>query len=168
MRKFLFLLAIMMPVFVFAQVPRMVEIRGVHDGDSYLVKLDTAQDDTLRYIRVRLLGCDAPEVWSPYSVEEPLGRAIGDTMRMLFRGQKALLIEYGIDKYGRTLGKLYVGDIELSHLILRSGWGTYLSPKQLPLSERRRYQTARDYAKRKAIGIWALPKTDRKNKNKVH
>lgn len=151
-----------------AQYPVTGTITGVHDGDSYLVKLDTAQDDTLRYIRVRLLGCDAPEVWSPYSIEEPLGRMIGDTMRMQFRGQKALLIEYGIDKYGRTLGKLYVGDIDLSHYVLRSGYGTYLSPKQLPLSERRRYQYARDYAKRKAIGIWALPKIARKNKNAVH
>ena len=168
MKYFLLFIALICANISFAQTPISVEIRGVHDGDSYLVKLDTAQDDTLRYIRVRLLGCDAPEVWSPYSVEEPLGRMIGDTMRMQFRGQKALLIEYGLDKYGRTLGKLYVGDTDLSHLILRSGWGTYLSPKQLPLSERRRYQTARDYAKRKGLGIWALPKTDRKNKNKVH
>lgn len=167
MKYILFLLALYSSI-SFAQTPISVEIRGVHDGDSYLVKLDTAQDDTLRYIRVRLLGCDAPEVWSPYSVEEPLGRAIGDTMRMLFRGQKALLIEYGVDKYGRVLGKMYVGDVDLSHLILRNGWGTYLSPKPLPLSERRRYQYARDYAKRKGLGIWALPKSERKNKNAIN
>lgn len=154
MRNIIFVLICFYSTLCTAQTPMMVEIRGVHDGDSYMVRPVGTVSDSNFWVRV--LGCDAPEVLSPYAVGEWMGREIGDSARAQFKDKTATLLTFGLDKYGRTLGILIVDGVDVSHYLLLNGYATYLSTMKLDKAARLRYRKARDEAKKKKSGIWAV------------
>ena len=125
------------------------EVTGVHDGDTYTVKGLSEN--------VRIIGVDCPEVISNHiSQNQELGVAIGDSVRALLKGNKVVLGLYGKDMYNRNLATVLVDGQDLASIILRKGWGWYLSSK-LPASIRKGYQKDRDFAKSHKLGIWANP-----------
>ncbi len=127
---------------------------AVHDGDSYKVQM---QGQTVKRW-VRLWGVDCPEVISNYVYEDqPFGRAVADSVRLLLKGKTVTLDSMGVDVYNRLVVKVYVDTINLSHYILQKGWGWYSLDLTLPSDELTKLKTLQNDAKIAGIGLWGIP-----------
>ncbi|MFC6277144.1 thermonuclease family protein [Psittacicella hinzii] len=74
------------------------KVTSVHDGDTVRCNIP----GTNKFIRVRLLGIDAPETNQPY------GKQAGDVLRHLVNNKMVYLYTTGADRYGRFLGAIYI------------------------------------------------------------
>jgi micrococcal nuclease len=121
------------------------EVIRVYDGDT--IQLDDGRT-------IRLIGVDAPEVDSPYSKAEPFGEESRAYLQRLLSGKK-VSIKVGptpVDRYGRTLAYVYVGDVLVNGRIIKDGWAR---------AEMRFHHRCRDLfaayekeARAKRIGMW--------------
>ncbi len=82
---------------------------GVTDGDTIIVLRDGAET------RVRLEGVDAPERGQDFS-----GRAKQLTSDLVF-GREVVVNVRGVDRYGRTVGRVYAGDNDVSVALVDAG-----------------------------------------------
>lgn len=85
------------------------QVVGVADGDSITVLRDREQ------VKVRLVDIDAPE-----SVQ-PFGNRSKQALEALVKGQAVLVVERGKDRYQRTLGRIYRGDLDVNAEQVREG-----------------------------------------------
>ncbi len=134
----------------FANPAISAELQGrvvsIADGDTFT--LLTANKEQ---IRIRLAEIDTPESGQPYG-----NRAKQALSRLVF-GKDVRVEVQDVDRYGRTVGRPYVGDIDVCAELVESGYAwayrRYLKdPKLLELEK-----GAQD-AKR---GLWSLPKYER-------
>jgi endonuclease YncB( thermonuclease family) len=86
------------------------KVIGVSDGDTLTV-LDRQQP-----VRVRLAGIDAPETGQPFA------RRAKTSLSELAFGKVALVDAHGRDVYGRVLGRVRVGSVDLSAEQVRRGY----------------------------------------------
>jgi endonuclease YncB( thermonuclease family) len=114
---------------------------GVTDGDTLRVLVDE------REVVVRLDQIDAPEK------AQPFGQRSRQSLAELCFRKDARVIEHGRDRYGRTIGTVIVGDLDVNAEQVRRGmaWAflRYLRDPQLVTIE----QEAR--AARR--GLWSDP-----------
>lgn len=82
---------------------------GVHDGDSLTLLVGRQQ------VKVRLAGIDAPELAQPY------GQKAKQALSDLAYGKAARIESAGPDKYGRTLGTVYVGAVNVNAALVEMG-----------------------------------------------
>ena len=87
-----------------------VRVVGVHDGDTI-----TALTDDKRELKVRLHGLDAPEL------RQPFGQAAKRALSDLVFGMQVTLHTTGNDRYGRTLARVTVDDIEVDAQMIVTG-----------------------------------------------
>ena len=117
-----------------------VRVVGVHDGDTL-----TALTADKRQLKVRLHGIDAPELGQPFG--QASKRALSD----LVFGKQVTLHTTGTDRYGRTLARVTVGDIEVDAQMIATGHAWHYS--------RYDHTAALEAAERKARaarrGLWA-------------
>jgi len=109
---------------------------SVHDGDT--LKLSDGRT-------IRLEGIDAPEISQPYGIESR------DLLAKLTRKKKIRVESHGKDRYGRTVGKIYVGKRSVNQSMVGRGaawWFRSFAPSDNKL--RRLEQEAR----RHKIGLW--------------
>ncbi len=85
------------------------KVMGVSDGDNITVLWDREQ------VKVRLVDIDAPEK------AQPLGNRSKQALEALVKGQEVLVVEHGQDKYHRTLGPFYRGDLDVNAEQVRRG-----------------------------------------------
>ena len=78
------------------------KVVGVADGDTIAVLRERVQ------VKVRLVEIDAPEK------AQAFGNRSRQALAALVHGQEVLVVEKGIDKYGRTLGRVYRGDLDVN------------------------------------------------------
>lgn len=83
--------------------PRVVH---VIDGDTLVIKGGE---------KIRLAGIDCPELSQPYGLEAK------DKTVSLCLYKKVRIEKSGLDKYGRILAFVYVGDLSLNKTLLESG-----------------------------------------------
>ena len=111
----------------------------VIDGDS--LRLESG-------ISVRLYGIDAPEYtmpWGPQSKKKLLETVEGKEIR---------IVEMDKDKYGRTVAKVYLGEIYINQMMVSSGlawWYQRYAPDDKDLS------SAELDARRNKVGLWSDP-----------
>lgn len=128
---------------------------GVSDGDTITVLDDM---DKGRF-RIRLYGIDAPEKKQDFGQ-----KAKQYLSSRLFR--KSVVIRYKeIDRYGRIVGKVYLGHIEINLEMLKNGYAWHYKN----YDNSKEYSLAELNAKRKGIGLWSMknpipPWTFRKKK----
>jgi endonuclease YncB( thermonuclease family) len=95
-------------------VPSWAELSGrvvaVHDGDTITV-LVAGRD-----IRVRLAGIDAPERGQPFR------NASRNALEAQVAGREVRVVERGRDGYGRVLGRVYVGPVDVNAEQVRAGY----------------------------------------------
>lgn len=109
---------------------------SVHDGDT--LKLSDGRI-------VRLRGIDAPEIAQPYGIESR------DLLKKLIRKKKIRVESYGKDRYGRTLGEVFVGRKSVNHSMVSRGaawWFRSFAPTDNQL--RRLEEDARKHK----VGLW--------------
>lgn len=115
---------------------------AVTDGDTIKVLVNNQE------IKVRLNGVDAPEKKQPFGTQ-----AKKFTSNFCF-GKDVVVYSTGNDRYGRTLGWVYVGNRSLSREIVSAGfawWYRQYAPHNLTL------QNAETSARTAKRGLWIDP-----------
>lgn len=115
------------------------------DGDTFKAKVQGAVMD------FRLQAVDAPEHDQPYGAEAT------SELAKLVRGRELIFIYDDVDRYGRIVARVWVGNIDVNRAMISRGaaWfdSEYAHDDDLYQAE----EQARD-AKR---GLWSLPKQKR-------
>ena len=122
---------------------------GVQDGDS----LTLLVPDGTRYqqVKIRLGEIDTPESKQPY------GSRARQALSDLAFGQPARVVVQDTDRYGRTVGRVYVGNLDVNAEMVKQGaaW-VYRQFAKDPSLYRLEEQ-----AKTAQRGLWALPEAQR-------
>lgn len=82
---------------------------GVHDGDTLTLLVSRQQ------FKVRLAGIDAPELAQPYG--QKAKQALSDLAYL----KEARINSAGLDRYGRTLGTVFVDDVNVNAALIEQG-----------------------------------------------
>ena len=140
-----FLSAVFTACFLFVSIAHTESMTGkivaVSDGDT--VTLLTSENQR---IKIRLVEIDAPEKGQPYGQESK--KALSN----LVFDKKVSVESSKQDKYGRSLGRIYVGDIDVNLEQVRTGaaWAytQYLTDDDIKQAEIK--------ARNARIGLWSL------------
>ena len=115
----------------------------VTDGDT-ITLLDVSQ----KQHEVRLYGIDTPEHGQPY------GRAAMQALGNLVAGEGVGVDVKGTDSFGRTVGVVYKGNLDVNLKMVRSGYAWW-DKKYVPLADDLR--VAELHARADGLGLWAEP-----------
>ena len=152
----LFLLMVGLLLFVLAAVVTTAQgaeytgkVVGVSDGDT--LTLLVPDGASFKQVKVRLGEIDTPESKQPY------GERAKQTLSDLAYNKPARVVVQDTDKYGRTVGRVYVGGVDVNAEMIRQGaaWAyrQYLKDQSLLRLE--------GEAKAAKRGLWALPEAQR-------
>lgn len=115
----------------------------VFDGDSFWAVTDACEE-----CEIRLYGIDAPENAQEY------GREAGEALASLIYGKIIRVERKDMDRYGRLVARVYVGDTYVNLEMLRRGAAWHYArhaPHEHDLKEAFRN------ARITGIGLWGLP-----------
>ena len=117
----------------------------IKDGDSFVVLAGN------RKVHVRLAGIDAPE-W-----DQPGGLRARQRLTHLLRGKVITVMPLGTDRYGRTLVRIHVDQLDIIHELVRTGhaWVDHRYNRDPAL------EALEQEARQAKRGIWARPKAER-------
>jgi len=93
-----------------------------------------------------MYGIDAPERDQPYSKEST-------NFLEQYLHKEATIKATGVDRYGRTLGVLFIDGQDINLLSIRNGCSWHY--KQY--SKDVQYAQVEEYARKNKIGLWGLP-----------
>lgn len=115
------------------------EVVGIADGDTITVLRDQQP------VKVRLAEIDAPEK------AQAFGNSSKQALSALIFRKQVIVVEQGSDRYKRTIGRVYQGDLDVSAEQVKQGmawvYRKYSKDKNLlPLEE---------VAKSQGLGLWA-------------
>jgi len=117
------------------------KVVSIADGDTF-----TLLDASNRQIKIRLAEIDTPEKGQPYS-----NRAKQALSGMVFQKQVSVVVQ-DTDRYGRTVGRAYVGQLDVTAELVRIGaawvYRKYLKDESLLDLEAEAREAQR--------GIWGL------------
>jgi micrococcal nuclease len=115
-------------------------ILSVTDGDTFVMQLKEGN------IRVRLEGIDAPEKKQPFSHESK-------TFLEKYLNKECRLQKTGVDRFGRTLGVLWVNGVNINLLMVKEGYAWHFKKysKDKVLAE------AEADARKNKTGLWKEP-----------
>ena len=125
------------------------KVVGISDGDT--LTLLVPDGTSFKQVKVRLGEIDTPERKQPY------GTRAQQTLSELAFNQQARVVVQDTDKYGRTVGRVYVGGVDVNAEMIRQGaaWAyrQYLKDQSLLKLEAD--------AKAAKRGLWGLPEAQR-------
>ena len=145
MRLLIFFLSLIIGINISADIIGEAEVT---DGDTIIIN----------DIRIRFTGSDAPESYffgktqtchDDKGREWECGNVATQKLKELINNQTVRCTDEGQDRYGRTLGICYVGDMDLQAEMVKSG----MAVAYLRYSDR--YEKEQNYAKKVKAGIWA-------------
>ena len=115
----------------------------VIDGDTVLFKPDHFGAASRAFMKVRLAGIDAPEA------NQPHGEAATRSLRDMALKQRASLEIVATDSYGRKLGRLAVGSLQVNAELVKHGhaWASSRGPDAS-------LRTLQFDAQRERRGLW--------------
>lgn len=118
------------------------------DGDTLTV-VDTAG----RRVKVRLAGIDAPEKRQAFGQQSK--QALADRVF----GRQVVVDVGKTDRYGRTIGKVWVDGTDANLAQIRDGlaWHYKKYEREQTMTDRFRYAHAESEARQHRRGIWRLP-----------
>lgn len=115
----------------------------MNDGDT-ITLLDANQAQH----KIRLFGIDAPEYRQPYA------RAAAKALADLVAGEGVGIDVKDTDSYGRTVGVVYKGNLNVNLKLVQSGYAWWYR-KYAPLSDD--FREAEERARIGRSGLWAEP-----------
>ena len=133
---------------------------GINISSDIIGEAEVTDGDTIiiNDIRIRFTGSDAPESYFFGKTQTCLdgkgrewecGNAATQKLKELINNQTVRCTDEGQDRYGRTLGICYVGDMDLQAEMVKSG----MAVAYLRYSDR--YEKEQNYAKKVKAGMWA-------------
>lgn len=152
MKNYLLVLISFLPLMAFSQIP--VQVKAVHDGDSYKVKL---QDTTFW---IRIYGCDAPEVISNHvSKHQPYGLKAASNVRVLIKSDTIYIDTLFRDQYNRLICKVYLDSLKLDNLtdwLIKTGNAWWLGEPNMSSGTKSYLQALQQEAVNNKAGLWGL------------
>lgn len=143
-----------------ATVPLQGKVVSVADGDTI-----TVLDQNHKQHKIRLQGIDAPEK------AQAFGDKSKQALHALVHGKTVEVVFTKKDKYGRIVGKVLLGNQDISHQQIKTGlaWHYKKYQEEQSMEDRDAYSASESAAKRQNLGLWsdaqATPPWDfRKNK----
>jgi len=122
------------------------KVIAIADGDTLTVLGDNNQQT-----KIRLAEIDTPESGQPY------GSRARQALAALAFGKQARIVETDRDRYGRIVGKVYVGGMDVNAELVRQGaawvYRKYAKDQSLFALEAEARAAQR--------GLWALPEAQR-------
>ena len=107
-------LATLLAVLLFAPASFAGTIEGtvisVADGDTFTIQTEDGQE-----VMIRLAEIDSPEGDQPYSIDSK------NALAALIDGKVVRVKAYREDPFGRTVGRVYVGDLDIVEEMVRIG-----------------------------------------------
>jgi len=139
--------AVLLVTATFADSP-VIEGRVVSISDGDTLTLLTADK---KQVKIRLAEIDTPERGQPYASKAQ------DELSSLVWQQEISVQVVTMDRYGRTVGRIFVGDLDVSAEMVRRGaawvYRKYATDDSLYALE--------DAAREAKLGIWRLPEAER-------
>lgn len=119
---------------------------GVSDGDTLTLLVDGK-----RQVKVRLAEIDAPEGGQPYG-----NRSKQELSTLAFNKEARVRVQ-DTDRYGRTVGRVFVGSVDVSAEMIRRGaaWVFRKYAKDASLFK------LEEEARGDKRGLWSLPESER-------
>ena len=132
---------------------------GINSSAEIIGKAKITDGDTIviNDIRIRFTGSDAPESYffgktqtckNDRGQEWECGKAATKKLKELINDQTVRCSDEGQDRYGRTLGICYVGEMDLQAEMVKSG----MAVAYLKYSDR--YEQEQNFAKQAKAGMW--------------
>ena len=139
----------LVPVPVEAQRVVAAAVVQVVDGNTLFAR---TKDDSR--LPIRLLGIDAPEVAQGKNPGQPLGKEARDYLDRRIAGKGVRLQTYGQDRSGRTLGVIWLGEINMNVLMVMMGYAEVYraAPCQYYCAE---LLEGEAWARQQRMGVWA-------------
>lgn len=133
-------------------IPLLFFVNRVIDGDTIEIT-----DEYGLAKKVRLTGIDTPETVDPRKLVQCFGREASEKTKSLVEGKYVRLeqdsIGDTIDRYGRLLRYVYVGDIFVNMELLKQGYAyAYL---EFPFSKSFEFKQYENEARENKKGLWA-------------
>ncbi len=124
------------------------EVVRTIDGDTLVVSFDE------RRLTVRLIGVDTPETVHPFKPVEYFGKQASNFLSEKLGSQWVTLEfdENKIDKYGRVLAYVYLGDEMINRSIVAQGYGHAYT--RFPFTHLEDFVLAESEAKESELGLW--------------
>lgn len=125
-----------------------VKVIRVIDGDTIVINWDD------RILKVRMLGVDTPETVHPFKPVEFYGKKASEYSKKRLTNKKITLSfdKNKIDRYGRLLAYIYIGDKLFNAELIEKGYGyAYI---KYPFKYRDEFIRLEEIAKEMGIGIW--------------
>jgi endonuclease YncB( thermonuclease family) len=122
------------------------KVVGVHDGDTVTI-LNGRNEE----VKVRLAGIDAPELGQGF------GQASKAHLSSLVFGKQVRCESDKKDKYGRTVGKLFVDGSDVNQMMVSGcmAWHYKRYESEQSASDRVTYATAESSARDRGCGLWS-------------
>lgn len=122
------------------------KVVAVLDGDTVTV-LDSRNSQH----RIRLAGIDAPEKAQPFGMKSKYH------LSNLIFGQQVNVNAQGTDKYGRTIGIIFVGGVDANLEQVKAGLAWHYKQYQKTQSpgDRIAYSQAEQRAREERLGLWS-------------
>lgn len=121
-------------------------VQSVHDGDTIRVR-----DEDGRVHKIRLAYIDAPEL------KQTSGQDSADALRNRIEGQHVRMVRFGLDRYQREVGQIWLADEDVNLWLVRQGWAWHyqsIARKEQAKPDYTRYQLAELQAKQHQLGLW--------------
>ncbi len=119
------------------------QVLKIYDGDTMTLQCPGDSQKT----KVRLYCIDTPEMR-----QKPWGTFARDHLRAI-TGETVRLVEVDQDRYGRIVGEVYNGEVNLNMAQVEAGQAAVYHA----YCQKSDYQTAEDQAKQAKRGIWSQP-----------
>ncbi len=113
----------------------------ITDGDTLTRLVDSKQ------LRIRLSDIDTPER------KQPFGSRAKQALSDLVFGKQARVVEVTVDRYGRIVGRVYMGETDVNRELVAQGFA-WVYRKYSNDAELLRLEAE---AKEKGLGLWADP-----------
>lgn len=147
-RVLAFVIAVIWPLMASA-MDYSGKVVGISDGDT--LTLLVSDGAIFKQVKVRLAEIDTPESAQPY------GQRAKQVLSDLAYNKQCRVVETDRDRYGRTVGRIYVGSIDVNAEMVKQGaawvYRQYAKDRALFALE--------DQAKAAKRGLWSLPEADR-------
>lgn len=129
-----------------------VTVERVVDGDTIVVTGGNGEET------VRLSSIDTPETVHPDKPEQLFGREASDFAKSYLTEGLEVILERSrqeTDKYGRTLGYIWVGDVNFNELMVETGYArvAYMDSGDKYAGD---LQHAQEMAKHERSNIWSI------------